>query len=200
MTTRGGLGLLGGTFDPPHVGHLVAAAQCLEQLELASVLLLVAGDPWQKSERGSVTPAFHRVAMTRLAFEGVPGMVVDDREVHRSGPTYTIETVQELVDSLGEPPVLILGGDAAAGLGSWHRTEDLMGMVELAVVDRPGAQIGSLEDLVGNRAIHHVRMPPIDISSEDLRVRLARGGRVDGMISAQVIAYIGSHALYREPQ
>jgi nicotinate-nucleotide adenylyltransferase len=104
------IGILGGTFDPPHIAHLALAQAAHEQLELDEVLFMPAGDPWQKS-RDVITAADHRVAMTRLAASGAPYFVADDREILRRGPTYTIETVEEL----GQDCVLVLG----AGPMNW---------------------------------------------------------------------------------
>ena len=187
-TTRGGIGILGGTFDPPHVGHVTAAVQCLEQLELAEVLLVVAGDPWQKTSAGAVTAAHHRVAMTQHAAHGLSGVSVDDREVLRAGPSFTIDTVDQLVRDTGRRPILLLGADAAAGVRTWHRAEDLV------------ASVATTDSLLETTTVVEVAMPRMDVSSADIRSRLAVGRRVDGMVPAAVIDYIEMHGLYRDPE
>ena len=199
-TTRGGIGLLGGTFDPPHVGHLTAAVQCLEQLELAEVRLVVAGDPWQKTSAGPVTAAHHRLAMTQRAAQGLVGLAVDDREVLRSGPSYTIDTVDQLARDTGRRPVLLLGADAAAGVRTWHRAEELVASVEVAVVGRSTGPLSTTASFLDVATVFEVAMPRMDVSSADIRTRLAQGRRVDGMVPAAVIDYIEMHGLYREAE
>ncbi|HEY5728050.1 MAG TPA: nicotinic acid mononucleotide adenylyltransferase, partial [Acidimicrobiia bacterium] len=128
-------GILGGTFDPPHVAHLVAAETAYRQLALDVVTLMPAGDPWQKADR-RVSDPVHRLAMTELAAAGVGYFEVDDREVRRRGPTYTIETIGSF--PADDDIVLILGADAAAGLAGWHRADEVRGRASFAVMPRPG--------------------------------------------------------------
>jgi nicotinate-nucleotide adenylyltransferase len=199
-TTRGGIGILGGTFDPPHVGHVTAAVQCLEQLELAEVLLVVAGDPWQKTSAGAVTAAHHRVAMTQHAAHGLRGVSVDDREVLRAGPSFTIDTVDQLVRDTGRRPILLLGADAAAGVRTWHRAEELVASVDVAIVGRTTGSVATTDSLIETTTVVEVAMPRMDVSSADIRSRLAVGRRVDGMVPAAVIDYIEMHGLYRDPE
>ena len=115
------LGALGGTFDPPHLGHLLLAEQAREQLQLDKVLFIPAGDPWRKAGR-EIAPAAQRLAMTRLAIEGNAAFEVDGREIARDGPTYTVETLAELRAELGagDELVFIVGQDALADLPNWR--------------------------------------------------------------------------------
>ena len=127
------LGLLGGTFDPPHIGHLVAAINVRHALGLGRVLLVVANVPWQKVGSRSVSPAEDRLAMVEAAVAGIDGLEASDLEIRRGGPSYTIDTLVDLAeaDPAGER-FLILGADAAAGLDTWERGELLPDLATLA--------------------------------------------------------------------
>lgn len=188
------VGLLGGTFDPPHIGHLVAAVSVRDALHLDAVWLVPAGDPWQKRDR-VITPARHRLEMCRAAVAGIPGLAVSAVEVERSGPTYSIDTVTAL---LAEDPdldvVLVLGRDAAAGIPTWHRYEELLGLCTFAVVDRTDAP--PVPELPG-ATIEAVAMPRVDVSSTAVRATLAAGGRVDVLVPPGVVAVVEREDLYR---
>ncbi len=184
------LGVLGGTFDPPHIGHLVMADAAMQQLDLPKVSWLPTGDPWQKDR---VTPAHDRLQMTRLAVDGVGDMVVDDREVVRAGPTYTVETLDSL-RAEGVEPVLIMGADTAAGIPGWHRSAEL-GEVEIAVAPRPGTPREVVEAAVVG-PISWIDTPPLDLSATDLRRRLTEGLSTRFLIPERVSAYARSRGLY----
>ena len=186
------IGLLGGTFDPPHLGHLVVAEIARVRLELDVVLLLVAGDPWMK--RTSAAPE-HRVAMARLAVGDHPWLGVDDREVRRSGPTYTADTLEELHAEISDASfVFLLGSDALAHLPRWKRVERALELAEFVAVGRPGHPTGDdhpLEAQVGGLAV-----PQIDISSTDLRERFGRGDAVRYQLPRAVEQYVRREGLY----
>jgi len=200
------IGLFGGTFDPPHIGHLVVATHVRELVGLDHSVLAVAGDPWQKSDVRRVTPARHRLEMVRLAAAPYPGILVDDREVRRSGPTYTIDTVRLLkeegiasitgvADPSGEAEVavsLIVGSDAAAGLETWHRAGELREMVDLIVVERPGHPLG----VPPGWSFTPVAVPQLDVSSSDLRRRMAEGLPVEVLVPPSVVTYMRTVGLY----
>ncbi|HEY7563791.1 MAG TPA: nicotinate (nicotinamide) nucleotide adenylyltransferase, partial [Acidimicrobiia bacterium] len=133
-------GLLGGTFDPPHIAHLLAGEVAYRQLRLDRVIFMPAGSPWQKANR-RVSSAHHRWEMTKLAVSGVDYFVADDREVHREGWTYTADTLDTFDPT--EEVVLILGADAARGLPTWERSAEVLSRVELAIVPRPGVEMSS---------------------------------------------------------
>lgn len=185
-------GLLGGTFDPPHLGHLVLAEAALTQLDVDGVVLVPAGDPWQKDD--VVSSADDRLQMTRLAVDGIDGMRVDDREVRRAGPSYTAETVREWHRE-GTTPVLVLGADAAIGLPTWHDPAMLAG-VELAVAPRPGVDRAAVETAVG-RPVEWLDAPEIDLSSTDLRRRFAAGLSNRFLVPDPVRDHVRAHHLYR---
>jgi nicotinate-nucleotide adenylyltransferase len=185
------IGILGGTFDPPHIAHLAVAHAAREQLGLDEVLLMPAGEPWQKSEE-TITPAPHRLAMTRLAASAAPYFRADDREIVRDGPTYSIDTVLELNGEC----VLIVGADAALGLQSWHRADDLIGIASFGVVDRPGVKRGDVDAILASRCTW-IDMPMIDISSTEIRSHVAGGHTARFLVPEAVAMYIESNDLYR---
>lgn len=185
------IGLLGGTFDPPHLGHLVAAETARDVLGLDAVHLLVAGRPWMK---GDETPAEHRVAMARAAVADDPNLSVDDREARRDGPTYTADTLAELHAERPEVTwTFLLGTDAAASLPDWHRSEEAVALAEWAVVQRPGAPWPTHH--LADR-LQRVEIPQIDISSTDLRARVADGRSIRYLVPAAVEDHVREHRLY----
>jgi len=188
------LGILGGTFDPVHVGHLVAATRAREALGLDRVLLVVANEPWQKAGTRSVTPAEARLAVVAAAVEGVAGLEASRLEIDRGGPSYSADTVDELVAARpGVVPFVVVGADVAAELDTWHRVDDLRRAATLVVVDRAGR--APEHDPPGWR-VERVAIPALDISSSDLRYRLARGLSVDFLIPDAAIRCIRRLDLY----
>jgi nicotinate-nucleotide adenylyltransferase len=193
------LGILGGTFDPPHCGHVTVARACLSELNLDRLLFVVANDPWMKGPERTITPAEDRLAMAEAAVAGVDGVSVSPIEIERGGPTYTIDTVEELLEHArgrGEPPpelFVVVGADLLPQLASWKRADDLRRAVTLAVVTRPGAEIHELPS--GWRAVL-VEGGGTDVSSSEVRELLEQGKSVEGLIPAGVIRCIRSRSLY----
>jgi nicotinate-nucleotide adenylyltransferase len=184
-------GILGGTFDPPHLAHLVAAEAARHELHLDVVTFLPAGAPWQKADR-AVTAAEHRWGMTLAAIEGVGYFDADDREVRREGWTYTADTLATFPGS--EEIVLVLGADAAAGIPTWHRPEEVLARVSLAVMPRPGVERSTVQDAVGNH--HWLDTPELPVSGTMLRKRRSMGQSIRFLISEGVLDYIERHGLY----
>ena len=191
MVSRERLGVFGGTFDPVHVGHLVAAMEARFQLELDRVLFVVARDPWQKRGR-VVAPAAARFEMVAAAIEGVEGFEASTIELDRPGPTYTIDTVIDLA-AADRDLFLIVGADAAAGLDSWERADELRGAVTVAVLAR--ATDAEPEPLTG-WDVRPVTMPRIDVSSTALRARVARGVPIDFLVPVGAIRVLRERRLY----
>ena len=188
------IGIFGGTFDPVHVGHLVAAAWAREAFGLDRVLLVVANEPWQKTGTRVVTPAEDRFLMVEAAVDGVAGVEASRIEIDRGGPSYSADTVRELLVSTPSAELyVIVGADVAADLGTWQRTDELRDTVTLVVVDRGG--IGSGEAPAGWR-VERLRIPALDISSSRLRDRLAQGLSVDFLIPEGAIRCIRQLNLY----
>jgi nicotinate-nucleotide adenylyltransferase len=188
------VGLFGGTFDPPHLGHLVVATHARRLLGLSRVLWVVANDPWQKAVDRPPSPAEIRLEMVRAAVDGLEGQDACGIEIERGGPSYTLDTVRELEVRLGEAElVLLLGRDAAAGLASWKGADELRRLVEVAVVGRPGFEDRPLPDGWRTR---RVEVPMLELSSTDLRARFGDGRPLDVIVQRAVVAVARDHALY----
>jgi nicotinate-nucleotide adenylyltransferase len=189
------MGIFGGTFDPPHVGHLVTAVNVRHALDLDAVLLVVANDPWQKSGDRRVTPAVDRLAMVEAAVGDVEGLEASDIELRRGGTSYTADTLAEL--RAAHPDVelfLILGSDAAAGLPTWERADEVRTGATIVVVTRPGAEQGAPPD---GWSWTSVETPRLEVSSTDLRRRVTDGRPLDYLLTPAVIACIEARGLYR---
>lgn len=186
------VGVFGGTFDPPHNGHLAVAGWVRAELDLDVVLLVVAGEPWQKVGVRPVTPAIDRLAMVRAMCEGVEGISACDLELRRAGPSYTADTLGELA-APDRTLFLILGGDAAAGLETWERVEEVRARAVPVLVERGGVPASPLPS---GWAWQRVAVPRLDISSTDLRDRLEAGLPVVGLVSPGVISCIAARGLY----
>ncbi len=188
------IGILGGTFDPIHVGHLVAATWARDALALDRVLLVVANEPWQKTGRRTVTPPEDRLAVVAAAVDGVAGLEPCRVEIDRGGPSYTVDTVRELT---GRHPgtrfFLVVGADVATELDTWHDVGRLAGLVTLVIVDRGGVE--RAPDPPG-WVVERLRIPALDVSSSELRHRLAAGSSVDFLIPAAAILCIDRLGLY----
>lgn len=193
------IGILGGTFDPPHAGHAAAAHAVIDQLGLHRLLLVVANDPWQKSGQRSVTAAEDRFALTEALAEGIPGAEASRLEMERGGPSYSVETVEEILAEAGEGPVeisLVVGADLVPELDTWHRHDVLRRLVTLAVVSRPG---GPAPDVPPGWSVEWVDGPQVPVSSSQVRELLAAGRSVEGLVPAAVIHCIRRRGLYAVP-
>jgi nicotinate-nucleotide adenylyltransferase len=191
---------MGGTFDPPHLGHVAAATAALERLSLSRLLLVVANDPWQKSGSRAVSPAEDRFALTEALASEVPGAEASRIEIDRGGPSYSVDTAEEVLAAAGGGhPValyLVVGADLVPELGTWHRHEDLRRLVTLAVVSRPTEGTPAVPP--GWR-VEWVDVPQVPVSSSEVRARLSRGAAVDDLVPAGVIRCIDRRGLYAVP-
>jgi nicotinate-nucleotide adenylyltransferase len=186
------LGILGGTFDPVHVAHLAAAAAARDQLDLDRVLVVVAGDPWQKRGRVGAT-AEDRFEMVAAAIDGSERLVASRLELDRAGPTYTIDTVDTLRADHDCEVFLIVGSDVAASLGTWHRADDLCRAVTLAIVDRE--DVAPSVPPAGWESVR-VHMPRLDVSSTDLRRRIGAGESVEFLVPPPAARILRARGLY----
>ena len=187
------VGLFGGTFDPPHVGHLVTAVNVRHALNLDLVVLMVAHDPWQKSSERGVTRALDRLALVEAAVSNVEVLVAGRDEIDRGGPSFTADTLQTM--SLKYPDAqlfTIVGDDAAAGLPTWERVESVVAQSQLVVVDRPGVSVQLPTEFEWLR----VESPRLEVSSTDLRARFTDGRPLDYLLTAPVLAEIEKRGLY----
>lgn len=187
------IGVFGGTFDPPHVGHLVTAINVGHVLSLDRVFLMVNNVPWQKVGTRAITPAADRLAMVEAAVAGVPRLVAGDHEVRAGGESYTAETLATLAVEFPRSELfLILGDDAAAGIHTWERAGEVLERATPVVVDRPG------ESAVIDESIDwvHVEVPRLEVSSTDLRARFADGRPLDYLVTDEVLAVVRERNLY----
>lgn len=216
---RDPIGILGGTFDPIHHGHLRLAEEVADACRLEQVRLVPAALPNLRA--APRTPAEHRLAMARLAAADNPRLAIDDRELKRAGTSYTVDTLTELRGQLGDerPLVLILGADAFLKLPAWSRWQRLLELAHIAVATRPGLDLdGSiarsveLRDLWQARraldpssvgcacagSIVAVEIPLLEISATAIRARLARGASARYLLPRAVLDYIAAHRLYED--
>lgn len=187
------IGVFGGTFDPPHVGHLVTAVNIGHLLDLDVVLLVVAGSPWQKEGTREITPAADRLAMVVAAVAGVSRLEASSIEVDRPGPSYTADTLRALAGAHpGAEFYTVVGADAAALLPTWERYDEVLRLSRMVVVDRPGTttDLPPLTDWI------HVQVPHLDVSSTDLRARVADGRPLDFLVPDAVQRVIVERGLY----
>lgn len=192
--TRKRIGILGGTFDPPHLGHLIVADQVLGALDLDRVLLVPANEPWQKVGFRAITAAKKRLIMARDAVGDADGLAVSDIELRLGGPSYTSVTLDALAEN--QPKTewrIIVGADAAASLDTWHNVEKLKSQADVVVVNRPGADFqpptGWSWELV--------EIPAVNISGTGLRRRVAQDRSIRFLTPNPVIEHISSWGLYR---
>ena len=183
--------MLGGTFDPVHHAHVVVAVDVRAALGLDEILLVPAGDPWQKRGR-VVASATDRVRMTELAVASIPGVSVSSVEVERAGPSVTADTLEALAAADREL-FLVLGADAASNMPTWRRLEETRELATVVVVERDGEHA---EPPGPGWSWTHVRIPRLDISSSDIRSRLGDQRPVDGLLPGATFAYIPEHELY----
>lgn len=190
------LGLLGGTFDPPHLGHLAAALAVQTQVGLDEIVLLVANEPWQKVGDRQVTPAQVRFEMTEALVEEIPELRADDREIRRGGPTFTVDTLEEIHAEHPDTEIfLIVGADTASRLETWHRASDVVRLSTIVKVNRDNSTKVATEFLRDARLVN-VTMTPVDVSSSAIREAVAHGESIDSLTSSSVATIIRDRSLY----
>ena len=191
------IGVFGGAFDPPHVGHLVVAVNVRHALGLDRLLLVVANSPWQKTGKRPITGAEDRFAMVRAAVGDVPGLEASRLEIDRGGDSFTADTLEHL---LAEGPddelFVVVGSDAAAGLATWERVDVVRRLATLVVVERPGVRA---RPPVGDWRWQPVEAPRLEVSSTDVRARVADGRPLDYLLTQPVLDTIHARGLYRMP-
>jgi nicotinate-nucleotide adenylyltransferase len=219
------IGLLGGSFDPVHVGHLALARSAVEALALDRMIVIPTGSSWQKvanpaDDAEGQTPASHRLAMTRIALQPLADSraqgcdwAVDDLEVRRSGPSYTIDTLQALRDRFGPDAalILVLGSDQVRNLATWHRWQELPDFAHIAATQRERIDLADLpppvERFLNERGCQALpdtpagsivlfQMPPVAVSATGVRAQLARGDMPGELLPPGVPEYIRQHHLY----
>ncbi|RZJ06546.1 MAG: nicotinate (nicotinamide) nucleotide adenylyltransferase [Rubrivivax sp.] len=189
------LALFGGSFDPPHLGHLAFARFALDALAPERLLWLPAGRQWQKPDQ-VMAAGVHRVAMLRQLIAGEPRFAIDDRELHRRGPSFTADTLREFKLQNPEAELMFLiGQDQYARLATWYRAEVVVELATLVVVPRSGEAVVTPPGMPPHR-LQVLNLPEIPISSTAVREALARGDDISPLVGADVAGYIASHRLY----
>ena len=195
MADRRRVGVFGGTFDPPHRGHSIVAAEVMEALKLDRLLWVPAGIPPHK-QRHPVTPAEVRRRMVAAAIADHPGFELCDLELEREGVSYTADTLRQFrVAHPGWSLYLLLGADVLAGFASWKDPDAIRRMAELVAISRGGTAMPPGSEV--HTGVRIVRVTPVDISSSDIRTRVAGGKAVSTMVAARVLSIIQSERLYR---
>jgi len=196
------IGVMGGTFDPIHKGHLIVAEEVKARLSLAEILFVPAGQPWLKAH-SPISPAEHRIQMVRLSIADKICCRLSTMEIERAGPSYTVDTIAELQNQLGAENELffILGWDSLAELPQWHEPSRLIKMCYLVAVPRPGypaPDLNSLEsDIPGlSQRVIMLDTPQIDINASSIRRRVAQGLSISHLVPEPVNRYIKQHGLY----
>jgi nicotinate-nucleotide adenylyltransferase len=195
------IGVMGGTFDPIHHGHLVAAEEARWQFDLDRVVFVPAGQPWQKPV--GVSPAEDRYQMTVIATASNPAFAVSRLELDHQGPTYTVDTLRRLRAEHPEGIRLffITGADAVLQILTWKDPDQALALAEFIAATRPGFDLDPLVTQVPGATgrVHRMEIPALAISSSDIRGRVARGAPVQYLVPDGVVRYIQEHALYRAP-
>ena len=187
------IGVMGGTFDPIHHGHLVAASEVAQSFDLDEVVFVPTGRPWQKDD---VTESEHRYLMTVIATASNPQFTVSRVDIDRAGPTYTIDTLRDLQEQRpGAELFFITGADAVAQILSWRNHQDLWDLAHFVAVSRPG-HVLTTEGLPAEN-VSQLEIPALSISSTDCRARVRRGHPVWYLVPDGVVQYIAKHHLYR---
>jgi nicotinate-nucleotide adenylyltransferase len=187
------LGVMGGTFDPIHLGHLVAAEAAAEHFKLDSVIFIPAGDPWQKTTYAS---AQDRLAMTKLAVARYSNFQVSTIDIDRPGPTYTVDTLQELKKL--EPSAelfFITGADSLSGIGTWKQVEELWPLATFVGVSRPGHALKA--PIYAGARIELLEIPALSVSSTGIRAKVDSGESIDDLVPEAVSEYIKDQNLYQ---
>ena len=191
------LALFGGSFDPPHLGHLAFGRFALEALAPERMLWLPAGRQWQKPDQIMAAPV-HRAAMLRKLIAGEPRFAVDERELHRRGPSFTADTLAEFkAESRNAELMFLIGQDQYARLPTWYRAETVTELATLVVVPRAGEAVVTPAGL-GPHRLRVLQLPDTPISSTAVRDALARGDDISPLVGAEVASYIASHRLYEK--
>jgi nicotinate-nucleotide adenylyltransferase len=197
------IGVLGGTFDPPHIGHLWLATLAADELKLDRVLFLPAARPPHKRDR-AITPAAHRLLMTRLAIGGDPLFELSILEMERAGASYTVDSLEQLQRAYGEEVRLfwLMAVDSLVQVDSWRDPDRILSLAEWAVAPRPGSvppSRGELDERFGEAAsrIHFLEGPGLDVSASEIRARVAAGRAIRYLVPRAVEALIVERRLYR---
>ncbi len=198
MSAARRLGLFGGAFDPPHQAHVALARAAIEQLRLDELRIVPTGQAWHKAR--TLSDGAHRLAMARLAFADLPQAVIDDRELRREGPTYTVDTLRELHrERPKDALVLVIGADQADTFDQWRESDEIARLAIISIAGRPRADAPAGDvraaRVPGGRWVP-IALAPLAVSATDIRERRAAGLGIDHLVPAPVARYIDLHHLY----
>jgi nicotinate-nucleotide adenylyltransferase len=198
------IGVLGGTFDPIHSGHLIIAEEARLRLKLARVLFVPARQQWLKTDR-DIAPAAHRVEMVKLAIATNPHFEISTVDIDRPGPSYSVKTIAILQQRMGAEAKIffLVGWDSLAELPQWKEPDSLIQLCKLVAVTRPGFSRPDLKVLEPSvpgvtQSVVWLDIAPVDISSSDIRERVAQGLSIHGLVPEGVESYIKEHELYQK--
>lgn len=197
------IGILGGTFDPPHNGHLQLAEAAVRQLQLAQIVFMPAKQPPHKLD-DPISPLETRVALLERALRRKPAFVISLLEAERAGPSFTVDTLRQLHHDMPTQAEIffIMGMDSLQNLPTWHQPQEIVKLCKLAVLKRPGyfADLNALEEKIPGvkRAVVFINAPEIHISASAIRARAARGETIDDLVPRAVAEYISQHRLYQD--
>jgi nicotinate-nucleotide adenylyltransferase len=197
------VGVLGGTFDPVHIGHLLIGTESRAALDLDVVLLVVAAQPWQKVDRPDLTPAEDRLAVVEAAVDGIAGLEASPLEIERGDElTYTADTLATLRQRDGDDELfLLVGADVAHTLDTWVRPDEIKAAATLVVVGRPGSDPPPVDELRSDGwRVEEVDMPSLEVSSSDVRRRRLTGRPIDVLVPAAAVREIERRGLYARPR
>lgn len=190
------VGMFGGAFDPPHLAHVALARAAVEQLKLDELRIFPTGDAWHKTQ--ILSPAAHRLAMARVAFGDLPHTVIDERELHRPGPTYTIDTLRELKAQQPEAELfLIMGEDQAVSLTRWREWQAIPALATICMAARASTDADAPRALPAEVELKLLRLPEMPESATEVRERVAAQEGIDHLVPPGVARYIDQHSLYR---
>ncbi len=198
MSARRRIGIFGGAFDPPHQAHVALARSAVQQLDLDELRVFPTGQAWHKAR--ALSPAEHRLAMSRDAFSHVQRAIVDDRELRRDGPTYTVDTLRELrAEHPGDELILVIGADQAEALHTWRESAEILRLATIGVAARarpdPDAPPFDTAALPAG-SWRAVELPPMPVSATQIRALVAAGQGIDQLVPPAVASYIARHHLY----
>ena len=203
--TTARIGVYGGAFDPPHNAHMALAVAAVTQLRLTELRIFPTGEAWHKAR--ALSAAADRLAMVKLAFADVPGARVDDRELKRTGPSYTLDTLRELrAENPDAQLLLVLGADQGQALPQWHGWQEILSIAIVCIAYRasPSGSAGqfdpqSLPDVPSGARFETIEFMPMTLSATEIRERIRRGEDVSRLVPPAVARYIAQHHLYTRP-
>lgn len=190
------IGILGGAFDPPHLAHVAMAEAALAQFQLDELRIIPTGDAWHKPRH--LSPGWMRLEMAKLAFSNLPRTLVDDMEIKRQGPSFTVETLRVLqMQFSGAQFFLFVGDDQGKALSTWHKIDEIAQRAIICIAERWLPDSSSTDAQSHDIPTQTLKLPPLPHSATEVRTRVAHGQPIDALVPKAVALYIDSHHLYQ---